>query len=813
MPAGAITTVTNITSASSGVDVNTLTGWTRVVAPSQDLPLNSVSTAFLCQTDPAVAPTVRIDATASLFAGGMTYYRASYMVRLIKTDNEVGTAPTNYTIVDIAGNAGGFSSRTRVRLIYTAPSAAAPDLSRYTPSIGGFNLAIDSQAGTYGTEGGFNLTESGNMFHSSTGSATSPTGGAYTPNLPLYTWVRMDLCFDVTNSRFWIGFNGHAHGMFSFISVADPDKDWTLTLPAMTGFLWHLCEMSSWGDTVPSGDTGLTVLQDSRNGRAWSAAPTFMAQTAATSPPLNHLTSVAALTNATLTLLPYSLTSGNRPKRERARWTTTSASGVSCPFDVSGLPVVFNSDGLFNVCTHIRLGSPASDTNGNTWSMWAAFSGAGASFNINYTGGAYKLTDAAGTVLGSWAINELVQWVLTINEAGQVWSTIYNQSKDSTTAGGAPTSVAASLNAGDAAPTTTFTMNGAFTATVIGDLAEMEAWEGYTNFAFALADSYTEAPCTGNEVIINVSTLTASPGGTVTEATSGATGTYLSTTASAGVPGVVRLARISGTFVGSYALTGGCTATGTSMNTAYGTFTFANAYRATINYGSLLNVADNQADCNAHGCMVFPQGTNYPRIVIADAWGRSGKKFTDWYTHNVANSALNNLYGATPFVVCGIVNDMVAATDLASSTTTANTLAANFAATARFFLDRLGGFIWIRSSLPYYRPASSLPVAPLAGQWPYDCWYRSMTAITTALATVQRTHPRGSKLVIADSGCVDFDDGLHLGANGSVPAFVNAGPQIAAALGQSFVQGGTTSVPGQANFGGAGKKKLVVIQG
>lgn len=804
--------VTDISAATAaGLGINTLTGFTRVIAPSQELPASSVSTGYLCQTDPAVAPTVQLDAAGSVFNGGNTYYRASFMLRLIKTDNEVGTAPSTATIFDLKGDAG-FVYRARGRVAYTAPSASAPDLSRYAPTIGGVCLYIDSTTGNYGSEGGFNHTESGNMFHSSSGSATSPTGGTYMPNIPLSQWFRLDILMDTTNKRFWLSINGHCHGFYSFGDTAAPSTSWTLTFPAWTGFLWHMCEMSSWGDTDPSNDTGMPVLYDDNNWKIWGIAPTFgTVQTAGSRNTGVVHVAYGTPTNATLLSIPYSLNSGNRPKRERARWTTTSNSGVSCPFVYSGTPMVWNDDGIFNVTTHIRLGSPASSSNGNTWTMRAGFSGVvGYSFNIDYTGGAYVMTDSAGNTLGSWAINELIQWVLSITRSGQVYSTIVNQSKDTTAT--AAQSYPVSLAAADAAPSSTFTLSGYFAATVSGDMAEMEAVEGYRTFAFALADSYTEGPCTGTEVVINVSTLTASPGGTVTEATSGATGTYLSTTASAGVPGVVRLARITGTFAGVYALTGGCTATGTSINTNFGTYTFANAYRATLNQSSLLNISDAQGDVNAHGFMTYPQGPNYPKMTIASSWGRSGKKLTDWYATNIVSNSLNYLYGATPVVIGGLVNDVGVASDSATSITKANDLATAFAAIARYFLDRKGGFVWIRPSFPYYRPASSYPSSPLAGQWPMDCFYRSISTISTALANVQKQHPRGYRLVIADAGAVDFEDGLHWGKEGSVPAFVNAGPSIAWAQGLSHVQNSTVENPGAQNLTtGKGKRTTVIV--
>jgi len=482
---GQLINITNITSAVAGtLGVDALTGWTRYEAHESELPEGSVSSAYLVQTNPAVAPTFRLDNSATVFAGGSTYHRVSFWLKLMKYDEEVTSAPTNYPLASHQFSFGGTITTVVSRFTWVTPDSGS---ARYTGSLGGF--VFGTPVGSFGTESNICHNAAGCSFNAS--GVADQTSNYAAPNFPIAEWVRVDVAVDLNTLRYKMFLNGQMISMTSLKIATTPCVVWTFTPPVITGFVWALECMSSWADTNPSNDTGLTVLTNDLDWKTWGVPPTF-----------GNLNDVQARfilptpANGAWAMIPYSIASGNDPQRIQATFTSSGADAVAT-FEYSPQPMEYDDNGIFVVDTHIRLGQADTGSGTAGQGITAAIGfGLGTSFEIEYTGGHYVMTDYAGTILGTWDLNEIVNWKLSFTRNGPLRSTIFNQSKNSCTTA-ASTSAVVTIDPDDELPTTTFGLLGSFSATASGAKVGIESLNGFKRDTVLLVDSFTNAPANG----------------------------------------------------------------------------------------------------------------------------------------------------------------------------------------------------------------------------------------------------------------------------------------------------------------------------
>lgn len=822
-----ITNVTSAVAATLGIDA--LSGWTFVAATTEDLPAGSVSSGFLAQTSDAVAATLKICTNAEVFAGLVTdgdsfpsgtadgrktYHHEKLRVRWVKTDNNVGVVPTEATLLTIRqSRSGGTNPRFTVVARHSSP-ISSPDLTDFDMVMGGLNISVNSPSGVSGSEGAFNHTASGRVYKPQSGVVTSPSGGIYNPNMPYGVWMDLDVIYDYANKRGYLLIGGHMYGFYSFDSAdtaQGPTIDWTFTFPAWTGFRAHVERMAAWGEPNDGwvNDPWLVAYDDASNWKTWSAPPTFGEVIGKLVCPGMRF---ATLVNFTRTCIPRSLGTGNTPGREAMTLTGTSASLGTGTFALANLPMRYGEYGHCAVGTMLRLGgADATSTPSKSWVFTGQFSGITPSFQIAYSSGAYRLTDAAGKELGNWQPNELVEWILIIKQSGEVRSVIINQSRD-TTAAGATFSGIASLASSDIAPSSMFSFIGTFQATSDGSAvinAEMEQWDAGPRRVILQTDSYVEAPLTGTAIAINIGSVTGTPVANeiITEVSTGSTLRYISHGG-----GVLHGARVSGTpgGTGTYNFAGGASCTGSGINAYYDNANFVNASRSSINVPSWQTGAVSQMDCNAHGAMCLPQGPHMPRIALNTVMGRSGRRGSALYANNFANGQLDAAEGLWGLLWFGFANDVLQVTDATSAATIAALIDTSYTAMARHYLDRYGGFIWVRPVYPPERPNLSHPIAGLNTIWPRTCFYTARTALSNSLALLQRTHARGKNIVVVDVGNPNFDEGLHVGIAGTIASATVAWAQIAHALGLSYANGSVgVAAPGQLNVAANSNSVLV----
>jgi len=740
--------ITNITGTTTGTGLTVpfaLSGFTYTSAPLSEQWPGSASTGYLVQTNDGVACSVTIDNTSGAdapFSGGTgtpnKYHRASFWVRPRRTDMDL-TTPSAATLLSFSSSVGGFTYTGQVRAVAIAP--ASPNstqkatqsgicLHTYTPSAAG-------PLGSYGnTECGYCRNASG-VFYAGT---SPPSGGTYVtsfPTLPYDVWSRVDVALDDTGT-FSLSINGNIIGYFDFTNAistgsAPYPQNWAITFPAWTGIRWELGAMSSWDDTAYFLDTGMTLLNPQYFNKLWGFSPSFPGGRVAS----ERL--VVIPTNCTYTSIPYSVASGNRPGRERGRFTSTSTSGV---FGVVTLHkttptnIVFNDDDSHTVVWALRFEH-------DTWTGSISFNGLSLpDFSISGASGTMTMTDSAGKVIATWAIHDQVFIFFNFPRSGGCRVTTYNNSKDFAPSGlvNLATGATATLNAVTDL-STTFDFYASFSTTTNGSSMEWEQLEDYKYPTLTLVDSYEEASVFGY---------------------------------------------------------GG--------GDGYTYSTFGTAPRRALNYSSLFGFALTGSDGSAAGGVQIPSGPNMPQSAAPIALGRSGKKMTDWPT--ACLSGLTQAFCWDVWLIGGFANNM-GSTSTAQSQATAASLATAISSTARWFLDRDGYFTWVRPTFPNIQPNNSYPAAPFNASNAWECFVLSIQAVTTALQTLQKNHPRGARLTIADPGIPEFEDGLHWGTVGSIQALVNAGPQIA--FNQGTSRADTADIPGGSTQRAATRRRIVPI--
>lgn len=498
---GQVKSITDITSTATGTGLGTpsaLTGATFVAAPNAELWPGASSTGFLCQTNSAVALALTIDNTSGAnapFSNGTgspnIYHRMSVWLRAMRTDNEL-TTPSSATLMDfITQKPPGTFYRAQIRCVGQAPSS--PNTTHVAETSG---MTMHVYAGNnVGSAGVYNNTECG-FCRDASGLAyagTPPVNGSFAasaPNFPYETWVRFDLMIDASAGVFQLALNGVVCGFHDFADSMSSGTagtwptTWTLTLPAVTGLRWHVGAMETWDDTAASNDTNLTIVKATNSLRQYALTPSF---TGARTNAERILTTVA---NATYKSFPYSLSSGNRPFRERGRFTSTSTSGVNCKVlcnPLANVSASYSDEGYQHVVTAVRFEH-------DTWSGGIYFNTGlfSADFTITGTGGVMSLKNAAGTTMGTWAVHEQVILIFTLDRNNNCFVTIYNNSKDLDVT--SATSLSQSNTSALVATSdtrTTLTFNMVFTTTTNSSSMEYEAVEVYNTPTFTIPDSYS----------------------------------------------------------------------------------------------------------------------------------------------------------------------------------------------------------------------------------------------------------------------------------------------------------------------------------
>ena len=760
--------------AGTNQPLDSLTGVTVYGAQPAELPSDCVSLNYYAQTSDATAVTVRMSPAASVIAGGNTWHRSRLRVRLVpqyadgigsmpmqalsvtgagsftagewvqessalkprgkfqkidgsnimhltecqgtftgsgtltgQTSAATATASTVRVpandMIDINGNTAA-SNRCRVRFMLTNPSLSAPDLMRYAGSCISACIYLEDPSGGYaGSELTRNCTESGSVFLNAAGTGLS--GGVYLPNFPIEEWGYLDFAFDKTAKRFYLAFNGWLLGVHSYANTtANTTTLWNITLPFIPGMRWHICEMQERDEATYATDTEVTIPVVSQEAcRTWQIPPTWAALGVH---PYSKLTIGA--TNATFLSRPMSLASGTRPFAEFGEWTSTSTSGVACSFGLAGnLPYVKGDDGWATFAMAIR-------PEGNSWTGFWGFGSDASLFQLDYSGGHYRIRTSAGAVVGTFDLNEQAIVLISIHEdANLCRATIYNNSKDITSvcSGGCEVDLTV---AGTVPPSDNFQIAGQFTTATSGVKITLEMVSMWREPMLLSIDSYTNSPLQGT----------------------------LDQTNPAGGIGQVG--------------------------------TFATAARATVSNATLTQAAYGSADCNTHGLNTFPYGKEMPKWAFIGV-GRTGRKMSQFRANQLAG--LNYLMGYHHVVFGGTTNDVGGATTPVLAASIAEQLADDFEACALHALAHAGKFTWIRTPFPPDIAGGTGATMPTFGFALTDsklCFYTADALILERLQRIQATHPLGHRVAVLTVGPQSFSDGVHIGTLGSAPALIDA---------------------------------------
>lgn len=211
-------------------------------------------------------------------------------------------------------------------------------------------------------------------------------------------------------------------------------------------------------------------------------------------------------------------------------------------------------------------------------------------------------------------------------------------------------------------------------------------------------------------------------------------------------------------------------------------------------------------DGYAAGSLRCPTNPTTPQWAWRYCYGRSGQKITAFTSTSLPGLAY--CYGYHFLLMGGWINNTADVSDSATALSAAENVVNSALAIARRIVDNGGWFTWIRTPYPGTQPNNSYPTANT--KYTRAFYFNVMRLLTAGLATMKATSSRGSAITIADSGNPDFIDGINLGVNGTVPAFVAASPTIGASIGTS--QTGTSPTPIPSPSSGGSRRNSVIIQ-
>jgi len=719
-------------SGGSAVAIAALSGATFVNCDSATYELwpGATGGGFLCQTSDAVALAFTIDPTSGAGAPfdngtGATnkYHRIRFWVRAVRINREgfTSSAAKIFDVGDVVASAVHYQPQ----LYVSALSNSDASLTSYTHETGG--ILLEQQLNQNGTaaDGAYNMTECGYCRNSSGAQFVNGSGGprvATMPNFPFERWVEVSILIDTTTGQATTALNRWPIASFDYGTAlatgtsGQYPRTWTITLPAWTGVRWHVGAMQSFAGTDATTDTGMsTPITLSDAWRTWSLPPTFT----------RSKTTVERLgvtvANATFKSVPYSVNSGSRPRQERGRFVSSSTSGVLCTVSAQNLPVVNGPSGWHHIAGALRFQH-------DTWTGNLCFNTTvTADFTITGTAGVMSLKDSAGTTMATWAVGELLEWVLSVGPSGQCFMSTQNASKNFGTPAVTSTSSVAQMAAvTDLRTRTDFAFT--FSTTTNTSCMEWETIKGLSVWGAFLTDSYVEGALAGTSLYVVDNTNET---------------------------------------------------------------TFGVAAKRMINASYMPEIAYCIADGTAPAAVTFPSSPTAPKWAFNTVYGRASEKLSVFSSSgSLAGRAF--CFGQHSVLLGVDPNDWPTATSSALALSTAQSVVAAMVAEATQRLNTDGWFTWIRTPYPATAPNSTWPSTGLDTTYTRECYYKIMTLGKAALANLQRTHLRGSRLTIIDTGNPDFFDGTHTGLYGTIPGLVTAAPQLGAALGVS--QTGTSNV-------------------